>query len=48
MSLTAMASAPVLSPGERVRRWLDVTPVYQTPLVQAALARATGNDDCGW
>lgn len=48
MSLTAMASVSVLPPGERVRRWLEVTPVYQTPLVQAALARATGNDDCAW
>ena len=48
MSLTALSTASVLSPGERVRFWLETTPVYQTPLVQAALARATGQDDCGW
>ena len=48
MSLMALSTASVLSPGERVRYWLETTPVYQTPLVQAALSRATGKDDCGW
>jgi phenylacetate-CoA ligase len=48
MSLTVVSAAHSLTPCERVLHWLETTPIYQTPLVQEALAKSVKSDACEW